>query len=133
MAPGAPTARPPGSWRLTTAPITSSATSSPIPRWPSSIPGKSAGLPSLAEADFFRAYGPAANVDYTLVASPDGRAWGTGLNRLKLLQGRLPDPSRADDAVADFTMPGVRIGQRVSVPLIASRAGDTRAPAFSGR
>src|SRR5258708_4973970 len=96
-------------------------------------PAKIAALPSLAEADFFRAYGPAANVGYNLVASPDGRAWGTGLNRLKLLQGRLPDPSRADEAVADFTMPGVRIGQRVSVPLIASRAGDTHAPDLSGR
>src|SRR5258707_5545336 len=96
-------------------------------------PARVAGLPSVAEADFFRAYGPAANVDYNLIASPDGRAWGTGLNRLKLLQGRLPDPSRADEAVADFTMPGVRIGQRVSVPLIASTAGDTHAPDFSRR
>ncbi len=90
-----------------------------------------AGLPSIAEADLFRVYGPAANVAYSLVASPDGRAYGTGLNRLKVLQGRLPDPARADEAVADFTMPGARVGQRVSVPLVSSTAGDTHTPDFS--
>ncbi len=90
-----------------------------------------ATLPSIAEADPFRAYGPAANVGYTLVASPDGRAFGTGLNRLKVLQGRLPDPARADEAVADFTLPGARVGQRVTVPLVSFTAGDTHTPDFS--
>ncbi len=90
-----------------------------------------AALRSIAEADLFRVYGPAANVGYDLVASPDGRAFGTGLNRLKVLQGRLPDPRRADEAVADFTLPGARVGQRVSIPLISSTAGDTRTPDFS--
>jgi ABC-type lipoprotein release transport system permease subunit len=90
-----------------------------------------AGLPSIAEADLFRVYGPAANVGYNLVASPDGRAFGTGLNRLKVLQGRLPDPARADEAVADFTLPGARVGQRVSVPLLSSTVGDTHTPDFS--
>jgi ABC-type lipoprotein release transport system permease subunit len=96
-------------------------------------PGKVAALPSIAEADFFRVYGSATDLGYNLVASPDGRAFGTGLNRLKLLQGRLPDPARADEAVADFTLPGARIGQRVSVPLISSAAGDTHAADFSAR
>jgi ABC-type lipoprotein release transport system permease subunit len=84
-----------------------------------------AALPSIAEADLFRMYGTVGDVGYNLVASPDGRAFGTGLNRLKVLQGRPPDPARADEAVADFTMPGARVGQRVSIPLISSRAGDT--------
>src|SRR5258708_13829124 len=96
-------------------------------------PAKIAALPSLAEADFFRAYGPAANVGYNLVASPDGRAWGTGLNRLKLLQGRLPDPSRPDYAVADFTIPGGRMGHRVSVPRLPPWPRDTHPPNLSGR
>ena len=90
-----------------------------------------AALPSIAEADQFRVYGSAANVNYNLVASPDGRAYGTGLNRLKLLNGRFPDPRRADEAVVDFTLPNARIGQRISVPLIASTAGDTHTPDFS--
>ncbi len=52
-------------------------------------------------------FGPVNDVGYNLVASPDGRAYGTGLNRLKVLRGRLPDPAWTDEAVADFTMPGV--------------------------
>jgi ABC-type antimicrobial peptide transport system permease subunit len=92
-----------------------------------------AALPAVAEADSFRVFGPAANASYNLVASPDGRAYGTGLNRLKVLQGRLTDPARADEAVADFTLPGARIGQRVSIPLVASTAGDTHVPDLSAR
>ncbi len=88
--------------------------------------------PAVAEADSFRVFGPVNDVGYNLVASPDGRAYGTGLNRLKVLGGRLPDPARADEAVADFTMPGARIGQRVRVPLVASVRGDTHTPDLSG-
>jgi len=94
-------------------------------------PAAVAALPSIAEADPFRVFGPAANVGYSLVASPDGRAYGTGLNRLKVLQGRLPDPARADEVVADFTVPGARVGQRVSVPLVPSTGGDTHTPDLS--
>jgi hypothetical protein len=96
-------------------------------------PAAVAALPSVAEADSFRVFGPAADTDYELVASPDGRAFGTGLNRPKLLRGRLPDPARADEAVADFTLPGTRIGQRVRVPLVASSHGDTHRPDLTGR
>ena len=74
-------------------------------------PGTLAALPSISEADSFRVFGQVADVGPNLVASPDGRAYGTGLNRLKVLRGRLPDPARADEAVADFTLPGARIGQ----------------------
>jgi hypothetical protein len=96
-------------------------------------PAAVAALPSVAEADSFRVYGPAADVGYVLVASPDGRAYGTGLNRPKLLRGRLPDPARADEAVADFTMPHTRIGQRLRIPLVASRHSDPRDPDLTGR
>jgi ABC-type lipoprotein release transport system permease subunit len=95
-------------------------------------PATVAALPAVAEADSFRVFGPVNDVGYNLVASPDGRAYGTGLNRLKVLRGRLPDPARADEAVADFTVPGVRIGQRVRVPLVASVRGDTHNPDLSG-
>jgi ABC-type antimicrobial peptide transport system permease subunit len=95
-------------------------------------PATVAALPAVAEADSFRVFGPVNDVGYNLVASPDGRAYGTGLNRLKVLRGRLPDPGRADEAVADFTMPGARIGQRVRVPLVASAGGDTHNPDLSG-
>ena len=91
-----------------------------------------AALPAVAEADSFRVFGPANDVGYNLVASPDGRAYGTGLSRLKVLRGRLPDPARADEAVADFTMPGARIGGSVRVPLVASTGGDTHNPDLSG-
>src|SRR5947209_1569142 len=95
-------------------------------------PSTVAALPAVAEADSFRVFGPVNDVGYNLVASSDGRAYGTGLNRLKVLRGRLPDPARADEAVADFTMPGARIGQRVRVPLVASAGGDTHTPDLSG-
>jgi len=95
-------------------------------------PAAVAALPSVAEADSFRVFGPASDVGYNLVASPDGRAYGTGLSRLKVLRGRLPDPARTDEAVADFTMPGARIGERVRVPLVASVGGDTHVPDLSG-
>ncbi len=95
-------------------------------------PSTVAALPAVAEADSFRVFGPVNDVGYNLVASPDGRAYGTGLNRLKVLRGRLPDPARADEAVADFTMPGARIGQRVRVPLVASVRGDSHNPDLSG-
>ncbi len=96
-------------------------------------PAAVAALPPVAEADSFRVYGPAADVGYVLVASPDGRAYGTGLNRPKLLRGRLPDPARADEAVADFTMPHTWIGQRLRIPLVASRHGNPRDPDLTGR
>jgi ABC-type lipoprotein release transport system permease subunit len=95
-------------------------------------PADVAALPAVAEADSFRVFGPAEAVGYNLVASPDGRAYGTGFNRLKVLQGRLPDPGRADEAVADFTMPGARIGQRLRIPLVAARGGNTHDPDLSG-
>jgi len=94
-------------------------------------PGTLAALPSIAEADSFRVFGQVADVGPNLVASPDGRAYGTGLNRLKVLRGRLPDPARADEAVADFTVPGARVGQRVRVPLVPSTDGDTHTPDLS--
>jgi ABC-type lipoprotein release transport system permease subunit len=96
-------------------------------------PAAVAAQPSIAEADSFRVFGPAADVGYDLVASPDGRAFGTGLNQPKVMRGRLPDPARADEAVADFTLPHTRIGQRVRVPLVASTHGDTHAPDLAGR
>lgn len=95
-------------------------------------PAAVAALPSIAEADSFRVFGPVNDVGYNLVASPDGRAYGTGLSRLKVLRGRLPDPARTGEAVADFTMPGARIGERVRVPLVASVRGDTHTPDLSG-
>ncbi|HEX3188291.1 MAG TPA: FtsX-like permease family protein, partial [Streptosporangiaceae bacterium] len=94
-------------------------------------PGTLAALPSIAEADSFRVFGQVADVGPNLVASPDGHAYGTGLNRLKVLRGRLPDPARADEAVADFTLPGARVGQRVRVPLVPSTDGDTHTPDLS--
>src|SRR6266536_2058798 len=94
-------------------------------------PGTLAALPSIAEADSFRVFGQVADVGPNLVASPDGRAYGTGLNRLKVLRWRLPDPARADEAVADFTVPGARVGQRVRVPLVPSTDGDTHTPDLS--
>jgi ABC-type antimicrobial peptide transport system permease subunit len=94
-------------------------------------PAAVAALPSVAEADSFRVFGLAADTGYNVVASPDGRAYGTGLSRLKVLQGRLPDPARADEAVADFTQPGVRVGQRVSVGLEPAKDGDTHTPDLS--
>jgi hypothetical protein len=95
-------------------------------------PATVAALPAVAEADSFRVFGPVDDVGYNLVASPDGRAYGTGLSRLKVLRGRLPDPARAGEAVADFTMPGARIGERVRVPLVASAGGNTHDPDLSG-
>jgi hypothetical protein len=53
-------------------------------------PATVAALPSVAEADSFRVFGPVDDVGYNLVASPDGRAYGTGLSRPKVLRGR-PD------------------------------------------
>jgi hypothetical protein len=94
-------------------------------------PGTLAALPSIAEADSFRVFGQVADVGPNLVASPDGHAYGTGLNRLKVLRGRLPGPARADEAVADFTLPGARVGQRVRVPLVPSTDGDTHTPDLS--
>jgi ABC-type lipoprotein release transport system permease subunit len=96
-------------------------------------PAAVAALPSVAEADSFRVFGPVSDIGFNLVASPDGRAFGTGLNRPKLIQGRLPDPARTDEAVADFTLPHVRIGQHVRVPLVPSIRGDTHDPDLSGR
>ena len=55
----------------------------------------------MAAADSFRVLGPVTDIGFNLVASPDGRAFGTGLNRPKLLRGRLPDPARTDEAIAD--------------------------------
>jgi ABC-type lipoprotein release transport system permease subunit len=96
-------------------------------------PAAVAALPSVAEADSFRVFGPINDIGYELVASPDGQAYGAGLSRLKLLRGRLPDSARADEAVADFTLPHVRIGQPVTVPLVPSIRGDTHHPDLSGR
>jgi ABC-type lipoprotein release transport system permease subunit len=91
-------------------------------------PAAVAAQPSVAEADSFRVFGPVTDIGFNLVASPDGRAYGTGLNRPKLIRGRLPDPARANEAVADFTVPHTRIGQQVRVPLMPSAHGDTHTP-----
>jgi FtsX-like permease family protein len=50
-----------------------------------------------------------------------------------VLAGRLPDPARAGEAVADFTVPGVRVGQRVRIALLPATAGDTHRPDLSAR
>jgi hypothetical protein len=94
-------------------------------------PSAVAALPSVAEADSFRVLGRAAESGPHLVASPDGRAYGTGMNQPKLLSGRLPDPGRADEAAADFTMPGARVGQLVRVRLAPSSGGNTHVPDLS--
>ena len=96
-------------------------------------PAAVAAQPSVAEADSFRVFGPVTDIGYNLVAAPDGRAFGTGLNQPKVLQGRLPDPARPDEAVADFTLPHTRIGQHVRVPLVRSVHGDTHRPDLAGR
>jgi ABC-type lipoprotein release transport system permease subunit len=51
------------------------------------------------------------------LATPDGRAYGTGLDRPKLISGRLPDPTKADEVAVDFTLPKARVGERITVPF----------------
>ncbi len=88
-------------------------------------------MKSVAEADAFRDYDSAGDVAYNLVASSDGRAFGTGLNQPKLLAGRLPDPRNPREAAVDFTLPGAKVGARLTVPLVGSVRSNTHDPAFS--
>ena len=86
------------------------------------------GIPDAAEANSFRVYQNAqdlAQPNYN--ASDDGRAFGTGLSRLKLLSGREARPDQPGEAMADFTA-RLHVGQHVSLPLTRSLNGDSHTP-----
>lgn len=71
---------------------------------------------------------PAATVgkNVNLVATPDGRAYGSGLDRPKVLKGRLPDPGDAFEVAVDFTLPHAHVGDRLTFQLPRNLGGDTR-------
>lgn len=58
------------------------------------------GRPVQPDPEDFGYTGPG---EITLVASPDGR-FGTDLNRLKVLEGRRPDPDRADEVAVPLEL-----------------------------
>ena len=58
------------------------------------------------------------------LATPDGRAYGTGLDRPRLISGRQPDPGRTDEVAVDFTFPTARVGERITVPFERSLGGE---------
>lgn len=59
-----------------------------------------------------------------IVATPDGRAYGSGLDRLKLLKGHLPDPARVDEVVVDFTFPRAAVGEQLNYMFDRALSGD---------
>jgi hypothetical protein len=92
-----------------------------------------AGAGLAAETDGLRMYAFSDDLNANAVASPDGRAFGTGLDRTKVVNGRLARPDRVDEMTADFTVPGVHVGDRVSLHFLRTSGPsplsvDTNAP-----
>jgi ABC-type lipoprotein release transport system permease subunit len=60
-----------------------------------------------------------------VVATPDGRAYGSDIDRLKVLKGRLPDPARTDEVAIDFTFPLAAVGEHLNVAFDRALHGDS--------
>lgn len=89
---------------------------------------ESASIDGLSPTATAAALTAAGQSSVELVASEDGRAYGTGLDRPKLLAGRLPDPRRTDEVAVDFEMPVRGPGSRITVFFDRSLGGDPHQP-----
>lgn len=63
-----------------------------------------------------------------VIASADGQAYGSGMDRPKLLAGRFPDPANPSEVAVDFTFPRTRLGTKVTVLADRSLDGDPHQP-----
>jgi ABC-type lipoprotein release transport system permease subunit len=59
-----------------------------------------------------------------VVATPDGRAYGSGIDRLKVLEGRRADPARVDEVAVDFTFPRAAVGEQLGFTFDRAVNGD---------
>src|SRR5450432_4190333 len=76
----------------------------PNPQIPISDLAPVTRLPQVAEFATFK-YFAISDSSANAYAAPNQRAYGTtGLNRLKILHGRMSDPARANEAVVDFVL-----------------------------